>query len=369
MSTSAIGRVMVFFIGFLLVRAVAPAQAPTWQSVWPQYFELYDENGASHPDNPPTESNVFGAVQYVSLYYVASGPISSSTPGYTTGPLGNTGLPDVYGCEENASYDSGTTAFPVYWYYNTGNSASQPLPWVNVLSGTIVRAPWPAIGGDYQSASEPVSGSGITVRGFKVNGGYSLGTTAPAAGFPGSVAGIYFDTNICSQGGAEYGFAHNFSPVSDYFYYELPADQCAGSQGGHGAQSCYSVSEVVNPPLADLVSPSFGSSQSSNPMSLPKNHLGYYNYLWEAWVQPNGSGQYEFVAQVCDPETAYGCYWTYSVTPLQPVGSAAADAMARLYGSGSGMLGSERVSLVTGSNVAVTKEYLGPAYVVMYVGH
>jgi hypothetical protein len=43
--------------------------------------------------------------------------------------------------------------------------------------------------------------------------------------------------------------------------------------------------------------------------------------------------------------------------------------MARLYGSGSGMLGSERVSLVTGSNVAVTKEYLGPAYVGMYVGH
>jgi hypothetical protein len=220
-----------------------------------------------------------------------------------------------------------------------------------------------AVGSDYISADQPVAGSGVTVRGFQIRGGFSTTTSAPTlfgSANPGAenlTFGMYFDTNICSNGGSQYGFAHNYSTAEpgDYFYYSLAYDNCPGT--------CYAVDVPSNPSGQAL-----SGAQSPLPTitpPLPMNSHLYHDYIWQAWVQEAPSPEcqsgvtcYQFVAQVLDPYPPGAQYYGIAYTPpgqsvVDGVASAQLSAMAALYGGGSGSLGAVRVSMVNQSNTSI----------------
>jgi len=298
---------------------------PAWNTVMPNHYELYGNEPAGQPSLPASGS-LFGQSQYWELL-MPGASLSSGTQN------------DVFGCDYNASYDS-----PPTWYTDYGEKT--------IPAGTPIGRGY--IGGngtDYQMALEPVSGSGTATRGFNIWGGYSITTAAPAQYTCSTCAylngGLYFDTNICSTGGSEFGFGHNYYEAEDYFYYSLINDNCPGAPTSSTEVACYTGLDGT------LLT---NSQVNGTPFSLPHNHSGYYDFYWEAWIEQapsylcaSGVACYAFGAQVLDPTSspALQPLWGpfYYVPSGQTSGSAVLTAMSNLYGGGGGSLGAVRVSI------------------------
>jgi hypothetical protein len=272
-------------------KLVAPSGA-SFTAVTPQYNFSYGPD-LQQPELP--SSGIWD-------FYMPA-QVTSSTPGWTTGMFGLEGLPDTFydepayttggvlagGCSWNADYDS-----PPFWYFDGGASTDNEY---ELLSGPILRSE-AAIGSVYQSSPAQVAGTGIPLAGFGAIARWNphVYTSAPYL-----VGALYFATNSCYSGDAEYGFAHfnYYNPAINQFYF-YNYSNCSAPTGQTDSYSCYLTASQTEPQPQ--------CSAAVNLPALAPNSKGTDWYFWYAYVDrnrqpPYGNGHYVLTAGVLDPYT------------------------------------------------------------------
>ena len=241
--------------------------------------------------------------------------VTNTTPGWTTGEYGIGGLEDTFyyepsytaggtpagGCSWNLTYDS-----PPYWYYDGGTITNNQY---EVLSGPILRNE-AAIGSVYQSASEQVPGSERKLAGFAAIAAWNPSVyTSP----PNLIGAIYFASDSCYSGDAEYGYAHyNYydPPVNQFYFYNY--SNCSAPSGQPDSFSCY-LSQNQTQAQAQC-------SAAVNLPTLAPNSKGTDWYFWYAYIDrnpppPDGNGHWVFKAGLIDPYSAAST-WSCTGDPL-----------------------------------------------------